>query len=185
MTFPEDAGQVLTGLARAAIVREMGGGPSSEAAWPRWLEEPGASFVTLTIGGDLRGCIGSLEAWRELGRDVESNAVSAAFGDPRFRPVAREEVGRIRIEVSVLSSPAPIEFSSREDLLGQLRPFVDGLIFSARGRRGTFLPQVWQDLPEPEVFLDHLVRKAGLRQGYWGEDVTVERYTVTAFHEAG
>ena len=149
-----------------------------------WLDVPGASFVTLTIDGDLRGCIGSLEAWRPLRDDVKSNAVSAAFRDPRFRPLSQAEFAQTAIEVSVLAKPEPMAFDSRDDLERQLRPGVDGLILSARGHRGTFLPQVWEQLPRPAEFVDHLLRKAGLPASYWGPDVAVSRYTVTAFHEA-
>ena len=181
--LPDSAGPVLTGLARSAIGRKLGL-PVASPAEPEWLREPGASFVTLTHDAGLRGCIGSLEAWRELGQDVSSNAVSAAFADPRFPALAVGEYSEIAVEVSVLTAPESIAFASRDDLIGQLRPDVDGVTISARGRRGTFLPQVWEELPDPAVFLSHLLRKAGLPSGYWGPDVRVERYRVTAFHEA-
>jgi AmmeMemoRadiSam system protein A len=147
------------------------------------LERPGAAFVTLTQGGELRGCIGSLEAWRPLRADVQANALAAAFDDPRFPPLRADELDRTRIEVSVLSAPEPLEFADRADLLARLRPGVDGLILHTRGHRGTFLPQVWEQLPTPELFLAHLVRKAHLPAGYWSDDVRIDRYTVTAFEE--
>ncbi|MCL2787222.1 MAG: AmmeMemoRadiSam system protein A [Micrococcales bacterium] len=181
--LPSDAGGVLTALARSAIVRRLGGSAPRPAELA-WLAEPGATFVTLTHDDELRGCIGSLQAWRALGEDVTSNAISAAFRDPRFPPVSQGELAGLAIEVSVLGVPQPVAFTSRADLEAQLRPGVDGLILSARGRRGTFLPQVWEELSSPEVFLDHLLRKAGVPSSYWGPDVRVERYTVTAFHEA-
>ena len=181
--WSDDAASVLTGLARAAIAGKLGL-PGPEVAQSSWLDEPGASFVTLTIDGGLRGCIGSLTAWRHLGADVRANAVSAAFHDPRFQPLSKPEFAKVAIEVSVLTQAEPMAFTSRDDLLRQLRPGVDGLILSALGRRGTFLPQVWEELPTPASFVDHLLRKAGLPSSYWGPDVRVERYTVTAFHEA-
>jgi AmmeMemoRadiSam system protein A len=205
--FPPATGQVLTGLAREAVASALAGlrppaadpaavlgrfgpggggrGASSapgQAAW-RFLAEPGSAFVTLTQAGELRGCIGSLEPRRPLAVDVQYNAVDAALGDPRFPPLRPEELGQTDIEVSVLGEPSPIQFADRAELLGQLRPGVDGLILAARGRRGTFLPQVWEQLPTPELFLSHLVRKAGLPTGYWGGDVRIWRYTVTAFEE--
>jgi AmmeMemoRadiSam system protein A len=173
-----------------------GGGVSGEApsagsdggaaaADRSFLDQPGAAFVTLTQAGELRGCIGSLEAWRPLRQDVRANAVAAAFDDPRFPPLGADELARTAIEVSVLSAPEPIAFTDRADLLRQLRPGVDGLILSAPGHRGTFLPQVWEQLPTPELFLEHLVRKAHLPPGYWSDDVVVQRYTVAAFAEPG
>jgi len=181
--WPPEAAAVLTGLARAAIARQLRlDHPTSPTA--DWLDQPGASFVTLTIDQALRGCIGSLAPWRPLGQDVAANARAAAFDDPRFRPLNRDEFDEVAIEVSVLSASQPITFSSRQDLLGQLHPGVDGLILTARGHRGTFLPQVWAELPEPSQFLTHLLRKAGLPADYWADDIAVERYAVTAFHES-
>lgn len=180
--WPSDASSILTGLARAAIARRLRLAEPTVNT-PDWLSQPGASFVTLTIDQDLRGCIGSLAAWRPLGQDVPANALAAAFDDPRFPPLSRSEYPQVVIEVSVLSATEPIEFAPRADLLAQLRPGVDGLVLTAPGHRGTFLPQVWVELPEPADFLDHLLRKAGLPVSYWGSDVTIERYNVTAFHE--
>ncbi|MDR3107537.1 MAG: AmmeMemoRadiSam system protein A [Bifidobacteriaceae bacterium] len=199
------AGPFLTRLAREAIesalagrrppafdapqvVKRLGlwaGGrpPRLEELGLEVVNEPGAAFVTLTQRGELRGCIGSLEAERPLGLDVQLNAIDAACGDPRFAPLRVEELSRTDIEVSVLSKAKPLKFSGRDDLLTKLRPEVDGLILQAAGRRGTFLPQVWEQLPTPEMFLSQLVRKAGLPAGYWGSDVRIWRYTVTAFEE--
>jgi AmmeMemoRadiSam system protein A len=148
-----------------------------------WLQTPGASFVTLHIAEQLRGCIGSLIAHRPLGNDVRSNARAAAFADPRFPPVTAAELAAITIEVSVLSAPIPLTFTSRADALANLRPGVDGVILTARGQRATFLPQVWEELPDPEVFIAHLMRKAGLPATFWDDSVRLERYTVTAFEE--
>ncbi|MDR2454175.1 MAG: AmmeMemoRadiSam system protein A, partial [Bifidobacteriaceae bacterium] len=196
---PPAAAPVLLGLARHAIgavlagrrlegwreaLRAAGPGPAGvDENVLDLLERPGASFVTLTQRGQLRGCIGSLEAHRPLGEDVRRNAVAAACQDPRFEPLPAAELARTRIEVSVLSAPQPIEFADRPDLLRQLRPGVDGLILEAPGHRGTFLPQVWEQLPRPEQFWAHLVRKAYLPAGYWSDQLRVSRYCVTAFEE--
>jgi AmmeMemoRadiSam system protein A len=177
------AGPVLTALARQAISEAFQALPKPATPELEFLSRPGASFVTLTQDGQLRGCIGTLEAHRPLGADIRSNARAAAFFDPRFPPLRADELDRTRIEVSVLSVPEPIQFSDRADLVAQLRPGVDGLILDADQGHATFLPQVWDQLPEPEVFLRHLLRKAGLPAQYWGPDVRVARYVVTAFEE--
>jgi len=180
--LPEDAGQVLTGLARLSIAANLG---LAQPTFPSadWLEELGASFVTLKINGNLRGCIGSLIAHQSLGVDVRQNALAAAFDDPRFPPVSVEEFDQIHLEVSVLSPPEPMSFTSYEDALGQLRPGIDGVVLLAGGRRATFLPQVWEELSDPEQFMAHLMLKAGLPAPYWDDRVRLERYQVTAFEE--
>lgn len=141
------------------------------------LRSERASFVTLELDGRLRGCIGTLEAYRALAVDVAANAWAAAFRDPRFLPVTRPEAERLEIHVSVLSAPEPIAFSSEADLLAQLRPFVDGLVLGEGARRGTFLPSVWDSLPDAGEFLAQLKRKAGLPPDYWSETLRVDRYT--------
>nr|NLI50333.1 AmmeMemoRadiSam system protein A [Propionibacterium sp.] len=181
--IPADAGAVLVPLARFAIEDRLGLTRGRAAPTASWLGEPGATFVTLTKHGELRGCIGSLEAWRGVGEDVASNARAAAFRDPRFPPVRADEVADLRVEVSLLSPATPLTFVDEADAVAQLRPGVDGVILSAAGRRGTFLPQVWEQLPEPGLFLAHLKRKAGLPASYWGPDVRLERYTVTKWTE--
>lgn len=142
------------------------------------LREPRASFVTLQIGGQLRGCIGSLVAHRPLIADIAANAFAAAFSDPRFPPLRSDEFEQLEIHLSLLSPSSPMQFSSEQDLANQLRPGVDGLILSDRGRRGTFLPSVWASLPTPEQFLQHLKLKAGLPANHWSDSLQVERYTV-------
>lgn len=179
-------GGVLTGIARDAIVGRLGVGRDGVGRLD--LDSPGAAFVTLTVRatGALRGCLGSLTAHRPLGQDVAANAVAAAFEDPRFDPVTAAELPGLAVEVSVLSAPEPLVTGARIDRAGAavlLRPGIDGVILTAAGRRSTFLPQVWEQLPDPEEFLAHLVAKAGLPPGYWGSDVVLERYTVTAHHE--
>src|SRR4051794_17690977 len=134
------AGQILLPIARAAIARELGrSAAASEDA--EWLREPGATFVTLKQGAQLRGCIGSLEAYRPLLQDVKSNAVAAAFRDPRFPPLSTSELDRTRIEVSLLSKQEPLVFDDEAQALAQLRPGIDGIVFEYGYHRSTFLPQ--------------------------------------------
>lgn len=181
--LPADAGRVLLPLARAAIgtrLRLTLPWPDTSAAW---LAAPGAAFVTLHHGGRLRGCIGSLTAYRPLRDDVEGNAVASAFRDPRFPPVEVEEFAGLRIEVSVLSPPEPLPVRTEAEALATLRPGIDGIILEAQDGRATFLPQVWDDLPEPRIFLRRLRLKARLPEDYWGPDVRLSRYAVTAWEE--
>ncbi|MGE5471807.1 MAG: AmmeMemoRadiSam system protein A [Bacteroidota bacterium] len=177
-----ELGNVLLVLARNAIAARFGLTPVAPPDLPE-LHAPGATFVTLTEHGRLRGCIGSLEAWRPLLADVQENACAAAFRDPRFAPLTAGELAGIRVEVSLLTPPAPIPFSSEYEALAQLRPLTDGVIFTAGARRSTFLPQVWEQLPEPKDFMRHLKEKAGLPANYWGSDVRLERYTVEKWKE--
>jgi AmmeMemoRadiSam system protein A len=149
------------------------------------MHEPGACFVTLTQQGELRGCIGSLEAHRSLMQDVRANAIAAAVHAPRFVPLSVQELAQTRIEVSLLSATEELAFSSEQDALTQLRPGIDGIVLEYGHARGTFLPQVWESLPHPAEFLSHLKRKAGLPVNFWHEDIRLSRYTVTKWKEAG
>lgn len=151
--------------------------------YPEPLREPRACFVTLRIDGELRGCIGSLEAYQALVLDVAHNAFAAAFRDPRFSPLHEAEFPALEIHISVLSPPTPLQFLDETDLLRQLRPGVDGLILTVQGHRGTFLPSVWESLPRPEVFFNQLKRKAGLREDFWSPDIQVQRYTTESFSD--
>ncbi len=199
--LPPEAGPLLCAIARDAIARRLGDGvengrpgePSrtenaasvqrdGENAHP-WLDAPGAAFVTLTQSGDLRGCIGSLVAHRPLREDVAANAVNAALHDHRFPPLGVGELTDTHIEVSVLSDPEPYPCTDRADAATRLRPGIDGVILEFGTRRGTFLPQVWDSLPDPDMFLEQLVRKAGLPAGWWDDRVRLSRYTVKAFEE--
>lgn len=176
------AGPILLGLARGAIAsRGTSGGSYRDQ--PAWLDDPRASFVTITQDGSLRGCIGSIQPSRPLRDDVVHNACAAAFHDPRFPPLRAQDVPRVRLEVSVLSATAPLPASSRHVLLEHLHPHTDGLILGWHGHRATFLPQVWEQLPEPADFLDHLLRKAGLRADFWADDVAARRFGVMAWTE--
>jgi len=155
--------------------------PVSPEDFPPRLREPGAAFVTLRNNGALRGCIGHLEAIRPLVVDVADNAFAAAFRDPRFDPLEERELADLELDVSVLTPPEPLRFKDEDDLLSQLRPGVDGLILTDRGARGTFLPAVWDTLPEPHRFLDELKRKAGLPRDYWSDTLEVSRYRTESF----
>ncbi len=177
-----DLGNTLLTLARNAIAGHFGQAAVDVADRPE-LHEPGATFVTLTRHGQLRGCIGSLEAWRPLGQDVRDNALAAALRDPRFAPVTAGELPSIRVEVSLLTAPEAMSFADEADALARLRPDVDGVILSAGRRRATFLPQVWEQLPAPAEFIAHLKLKAGLPADYWGPDVRLERYAVRKWKE--
>ena len=145
------------------------------------LQQHRASFVTLQINHELRGCIGTLEAYQPLVIDVVQNARSAAFHDPRFNPLSKSELPLLETHISVLSVPEPMDFVSEKDLLQQIRPGIDGLILTAPGHRGTFLPSVWESLPTTEQFWMHLKNKAGLPQNYWNSAIKVERYTTESF----
>ena len=178
----EEKGSILLTLARSEIGSKLGQ-ERSLLAQADWLNEPGACFVTLTRQGELRGCIGTLEAHRPLGVDVRENAVAAAFRDPRFTPLTLVEFDDIRVEVSLLSPTEVLVVASEEHALASLRPGVDGVVFEYRHYRSTFLPQVWEQLPEPSEFMAHLKRKAGLPMDFWAEDVCLSRYTVSKWKE--
>lgn len=171
---------LLLETARNAIRHGLNYGSSPKIRcedFPEALREPRASFVTLEINGQLRGCIGSLEARRPLVEDIAGNAYSAAFSDPRFSPLTESEFPRLEIHVSILGPAEPMLFTSEQDLLRQIRPGKDGLILEDQGKRGTFLPSVWESLPTAQMFLDHLRIKAGLPSDYWSDTLRVYRYT--------
>jgi len=148
------------------------------------LQSQRSSFVTLTRGQNLRGCIGQLEAREALVQSVARNAYAAAFNDPRFPPLHAGELPDVAISLSVLSSQEPLTFDSERQLLQQLRPRRDGLILRDLDKCGTFLPAVWQMLPEPAVFLRELKIKAGLAPDHWSATLTVARYGADTFGEA-
>ena len=152
---------------------------------PPKLAEKKACFVTLTKGGVLRGCIGHLTALEPLYQAVIDNARNAGTRDPRFPAVQPEEVDKIKIEISVLTEPQPLPFSSPADLLAKLHPREDGVLLQIGGRTATFLPQVWAQIPDKAVFLDHLAQKAGCDASAWkGAEVAVSIYHVESFEEA-
>jgi AmmeMemoRadiSam system protein A len=147
------------------------------------MREPAAVFVTLTLGGELRGCIGSLQARDALAQAVANAAFDAAFRDPRFIPVVADELARIEIEISVLSEMQSWQPGSRDALLQGLVPGIDGLLIEDRGHRATFLPQVWEKIASAEDFVGQLMLKAGLPAGYWSSSIQVHRYQTLSFHE--
>lgn len=179
----ENPGKVLIPIARAIISKALGKpyGPTNEG-FP-WLQEKGASFVTLTQNNRLRGCIGTLEAHRPLLIDVKANAQSAAFRDPRFPPLKEAELNITQIEISLLSAMQALTFTSEQDALAQLQPGVDGIVFEFGSYRSTFLPQVWEQLPDANIFLGHLKNKAGLHPDFWDEEVKLYRYSVSKWKE--
>jgi AmmeMemoRadiSam system protein A len=182
-TESRERGAVLLPLARAAIAHELGRPHTADDSAP-WLQDSGACFVTLTQGGDLRGCIGTLQAHRPLLSDVRANALAAAFRDPRFAPLSARELERTEVEVSLLSPMQALQVGSEAEVLAQLRPGIDGVVFEFGARRSTFLPQVWEQLPAVDDFMAHLKRKAGLPAGFWHAEVRLQRYTVSKWKES-
>lgn len=187
MSLTDEERQMLLTLARKAIASAAQGKelpPLDLDELPESLRSEGASFVTLNKQGMLRGCIGSLEARRPLALDVRENAVGAALRDPRFPPVQPEEVDNLHIEISVLSTPEPLDYDDGDDLLAKLRPGVDGVVIERDWHRGTFLPQVWDKISDPQQFLHRLCLKAGLSpDAYRSGDLDVYTYQVDEFEE--
>lgn len=189
--YPIDSAMLNGGLqadllarARDTIAGRLAGLRGTDSAGaPAPLQTRAASFVTLTQGGDLRGCIGSVSAHRALAADVAENAIAAAFRDPRFMPVTASQLPGLRIKLAVLSKAEDMSVASETDALARIEPGRDGLILSSAGRRGLFLPAVWDSLPEPRAFLDGLKRKAGLPRDHWAGDLTLQRFRVESFAE--
>ena len=184
---PEEQ-KILLRLARESVERAVKGEelpPLDLAALPPRLREEGSSFVTLTLHGKLRGCIGSLEPYESLAEDVREHAAGAALKDPRFPPVSEDELSGLEIEISRLTRPIPLEYRDANDLLSRLRPHVDGVILRADAHhRATFLPQVWEKIPDPAEFLDNLCYKMGLEPDLWRRaHFEVLTYQVEEFHE--
>jgi AmmeMemoRadiSam system protein B/AmmeMemoRadiSam system protein A len=172
--------------ARAALASRLGSDGGAGRA-PDLVAAPlltqAASFVTLTQAGKLRGCVGSLTAQRALANDVEANAIGAGLHDPRFPPVTGGELSGLALKIAVLSAPQPLRFASEAEALEQLVPGQDGLILNSAGRRGTFLPMVWDALPKPTAFLEGLKAKAGLYRTHWSTDLTLHRFRVESFSD--
>ncbi|MEE8635961.1 MAG: AmmeMemoRadiSam system protein A [Acidiferrobacterales bacterium] len=178
MLSPADR-QALLQLAETSIKTGLGGDRLriDPAEYSPSLQQPGASFVTIKVRHELRGCIGTLECERVLAIDVVQNAYAAAFRDPRFSPLTAPEFEHLHVHVSVLGRPESIEFASERDLIQQLRPGVDGVILQEGSYRATFLPAVWESLPDPNEFMQQLKCKAGLSADHWSDKITVQRYT--------
>jgi AmmeMemoRadiSam system protein A len=184
-------GRVLVAIARSAIGAELraADGIGVNSSWREHeahpaLDAPGATFVTLFRRGMLRGCMGTLEARRALGADVRANAVAAAFDDPRFPRLGADEFLDTLVEISLLSPPEAVTADGEAVLLSQLRPGIDGVVLEYAGKRATFLPQVWESLPEPADFLAELKRKAALPMDFWSPAVKVSRYGVVKWRES-
>jgi len=178
---------ILLGLARQAIEDAVQGRPFSPLdlhSLPNAIRKPGASFVTLTINGELRGCIGALEAYQPLAEDVREHAIGAALQDYRFSPVAEDELKELEIEISRLTPPQPLKYETPQELLERLRPGLDGVILRDGLHRATFLPQVWEKLPDPADFLSHLCAKMGASPNTWRyRPLQAYTYQVEEFHE--
>jgi AmmeMemoRadiSam system protein A len=187
MLLTTEERHMLLKLAREAITRAVHRQepPSVDLdAVSEILRRDGTCFVTLTKRGGLRGCIGSLEARRPLVLDVRENAIAAAFHDPRFPPVHPDELDELRVEISVLSAPEPLSYDGPDDLIAKLRPGVDGVVIERGWNRATFLPQVWEKLPDPHEFLEHLCLKAYLStDAYRQPGLDVYTYQVEKFKE--
>ncbi len=180
--------KTLLRMAREAMERGVKGEklpPVDESMLTPHLREAGASFVTLTVRGQLRGCIGALEPYQSLAEDVREHAIAAALEDPRFPAVSERELDRIEIEVSRLTRPVPLEYKDANDLLSKLRPHVDGVILRDSFRRSTFLPQVWEKIPDPAEFLNNLCYKMGASPDLWRtKHLDVLTYQVEEFRES-
>lgn len=187
-TLSAEQRQMLLGLARQAVERAAAGqaGPDVDLeALPEALIAERAAFVTLTLHGDLRGCIGALQATMPLARDVVEHARAAAAEDFRFYPVRPDESKALEIEISVLSEPVPLAYAHADELLTLLRPGVDGVILVSGLHRATFLPQVWEKVQSPALFLDMLSEKAGLPRHAWRTaHPDILTYQVESFHES-
>jgi AmmeMemoRadiSam system protein A len=178
----EERGPVLLALARASIASAFGQSDRADRSAP-WLRARGACFVTLTLDQKLRGCVGSIEARRSLLDEVTAVARAAAFADPRFPPLSANELESTRIEVSLLSALELLPMRSEDEVLGQIRPHVDGLVLEWGRHRGTFLPQVWAALPDTRDFLCQLKLKAGLPRDFWSNEIRLYRYQAAKWRE--
>jgi hypothetical protein len=184
MPIEREERALLLKVARDSIERGLGATepvPVPSGEWPDALYEWRATFTTLKIDGVLRGCRGAIEASRPLIEDVWQNAWASAYDDPRFPPVTADELRRLDTSISVLSPLEPIEAHGEADLLAQLEPGVDGLVLKCGDRRVTFLPSVWQMLPDPRTFLTQLKVKGGWSAGYWSSDFAAYRYRAETF----
>jgi len=178
----EDRGPVLLALARAAIESAFGETRPADQSAP-WLRARGACFVTLTKGGRLRGCVGGIEPRHSLLEAVTTIARAAAFDDPRFPPLDASELESTCISVSLLSPLEPLPACSEEQALRLIRPHIDGLLLEFGRHRATFLPQVWEELPDGRELLGHLRLKAGLPGNFWADEIRLYRYQVAKWSE--
>ncbi len=177
-------GRLLPPFARAVVEEGLGAGPPPELLGD-WVEQPAATFVTLHMGGALRGCIGSIRPHRTLRDDLQSNALAAAFGDPRFPALsaAELETEHLAVSVSVLSPLDRSAAGSEAELLASLVPGATGLLIEWRHTAGVFLPEVWEHLPVPARFLSELKRKAGLASDFWSDDLAAWTFTTRSWSD--
>ena len=189
--FTEEQGQVLVKLARHTIMAKLGSktNDTESDSFTRAMPDEDfkshcGTFVTLKIKGQLRGCIGNLTSTESVWDGIKRNAINAAFHDPRFSPLTDKEIDQTEIEVSILTEPRPLEYRNGQDLIKKLRVKVDGVIIRKGHASATFLPQVWEQLPQPEEFLSHLCLKAGLPSDAWKDpEVEILTYQVQYFEE--
>ncbi len=180
---PQQKRQMLA-LVRASIAEQFGQEASlQDAPEEGWWQQISATFVTLTLRGELKGCIGCLDAYQSLREGLQHNAVNAAFRDFRFQPLTQEEFGHIKIEISILTPAVVLTVASEAELIEKLRPNIDGLVLEEGRFKATFLPQVWQQLPEPQQFIRHLKHKAGLAVNHWSDDLKCSVYQVQEISE--
>ena len=180
----DDQGRVLLTLARTPLQHRLVGGDAPQAPDDPTLLSSAATFVTLKKAGNLRGCIGNLQPVGALWEGIRDNAINAAFHDGRFSPLRAEELLRVHLDISILSSPQPLAYTDPETLVAKLRPGIDGVIVGDGRHSATFLPQVWQQLPDPQQFLGHLCLKAGLAERAWRDrKLEIQTYQVQCFAE--
>jgi AmmeMemoRadiSam system protein A len=186
-TLGNEEKKILLQIARAALVSAARGDPTpviDPSKLPASLLELGASFVTLTVNGNLRGCIGALEAYQPLAMDVQEHAIAAGMNDYRFAPVQPQELASVKIEISRLTQPERLEYVGADDLVQKLKPGIDGVILQDGWKKATFLPQVWEKLPDPSEFLEHLCLKMNASPQLWRhKHIDVFIYQVEEFHE--
>lgn len=180
----DEQGRQLVDLARKTLEEKLESRGAAFEPVDSQLQEHGATFVTLKIDEKLRGCIGNLEPVSSIWEGVRRNAINAAFHDHRFSPLTREELGLVRVDISVLSQPEKLDYSDGDDLIQKLRPGIDGVILRDGAKGATFLPQVWDQIPTVELFLSHLCLKAGLVKDLWKvEKLEIQTYQVQHFTE--
>ncbi len=179
MSLTKSQQQRLIQIAKDSIAYGLQKGrplPVNSQDFPPELQAQRATFVTLEIKHQLRGCIGMLQATRPLVIDIAENAYAAAFLDRRFPPLTKQEYSQLQIHISILSPAEAMSFYSEEDLISQLRPGIDGLIMQEGAKCGTFLPSVWESLANPTDFVQHLKQKTGLSRSYWSDSLKISRY---------
>lgn len=177
-------GRILLALARKTLENRLTGGALPQEPDDPVFRSKAATFVTLKISGQLRGCIGNLTPVGTLWEGIRENALNAAFHDQRFPSLRAAELPRVHIDISILTPPEPLDYRDADELLRKLRPGTDGVILRDGWRSATFLPQVWEQLPLPDRFLDHLCLKAGLPEQAWREKrLSIQTYQVQCLAE--